>query len=99
MKKKLLKLKTPNKKFNFKSREIRTPVNIEANNAELRFLLVAIKAAGVTDFSIVDPEEVKDVTDALAENTIEHIEDVIIEELGEPDESEPKTLLEKLANE
>ena len=93
---KLLKIITTNKKFVFKNRDIRTPVTIEATDGELKYLLVAIKAAGVTDFVI---NKVSKNIETKIETAIEVEEEkeVIIEELD--DISEPNSILQKLARE
>lgn len=93
--KKLLKIKTPNKVFNFKQKQVRTPAIVEATDGELKFLLVAMKAAGVTDYTI---NEKKETLETSIEDPIEVEEEkeVIIEEL---DDLEPESMLEKLASE
>ena len=89
--KKLLKITTTNKKFVFKNREIRTPVTIEATDDELKYLLIAIKAAGVTDFTI---NKLNKKIEIIIEESIgvEEKKEVIIEEI----DSEPKSILQKL---
>jgi len=89
--KKLLKITTTNKKFVFKNREIRTPVTIEATDDELKYLLIAIKAAGVTDFTI---NKLNKTFETKIEQPIEVEEEkeVIIEEI----DSESKSILQKL---
>ena len=92
--KKLLKITTTNQKFVFKNREIRTPATIEATDDELKYLLIAIKAAGVTDFTI---NKLNKTFETTIEQPIEIEEEkeVIIEEI----DSEPKSILQKLGSE
>lgn len=89
--KKLLKITTTNKMFVFKNREVRTPVTIEATAGELKYLLIAIKAAGVTDFTI---DKITKKIETVIEESIEVEEEkeVIIEEI----DAEPKSILQKL---
>lgn len=89
--KKLLNITTTNKKFVFKNREIRTPVTIEATAGELKYLLIAIKAAGVTDFTI---DKITKKVETVIEEAIkvEEEKEVIIEEI----DAEPKSILQKL---
>lgn len=94
--KKLLKITTTNKKFVFKNREIRTPVTIEATDSELKYLLVAIKAAGVTDF-IIDKVSKNFETKIEESIEVEEEKEVIIEELDAV--SEPNSILQKLVRE
>ena len=83
-----------NKKINFKNREIRTPVNIEVTEKELRILHTSLRLAGINDFKV---ETVIDNKHTIIDKPILIEEDkkVIIEELDE----EPKTLLERLGQE
>lgn len=92
--KKLLKIKTPNKKFVFKNREIRTPVTIEATADEFKYLLIAIKAAGVTDFTIDKLNKKNDIVKGSIEGLIEIEEEkeVVIEEI----DLESQSILQKL---
>lgn len=92
MERTILRIFDKNKKIHFKNREIRTPVNIEVTEKELRNLHTSLRLAGITNFKV---ETIIDNKHTIIDNPIliEEEKRVIIEDLDE----EPKTLLEKLS--
>ena len=91
--KKLVIVHEKNKKFRFKTREVRTPVTLEATDQEIKELKLAFKMSDIQNYTIKDIVKIKE-----ADPFIE-LEDkeVIIEELDlEDSEEERESILEKL---
>jgi hypothetical protein len=84
--KKVLKILTPNRKLNYRGRQIRTPVSIVSDEKEINTILVQLRLVGCTKFSIEPYHETK------PKNTTEQkIKEPVIEKIDEP-----LTILEKL---
>lgn len=91
--KKLVIVNEKNKKFHFRNREVRTPVEIEVTDQELKTLTIAFKMADIQTYTIKSKEKTKK-TDPIID--LENKE-VLIEELDlEDTEEEKKSILEKL---
>lgn len=94
MERTILRILEPNKTIYYKNRQVRTPVNIEVTEKELKGLYTSLRLAGITKFKV---ETVIDDKHTIIDHPILVEEDkkVVIEDLDE----EPKTLLERLAKE
>jgi len=90
----LLRILEPNKTIFYKNRQVRTPVNIEITEKELKGLYTSLRLAGITKFNV---ETIIGDNHTIIDQPILVEEDkkVVVEDLDE----EPKTLLEKLAKE
>lgn len=94
MERKVLSIKERNRTLHFKNRELRTPVDIDITGQKLNSINIALRLAGITDYEVKTISEKEESTVNIPK---EIEQDVIIEELDDPDED--ISLLEKLSNE
>lgn len=94
MERTVLSINDKNRTIYFKNRELRTPVKIDITGQRLNDIHIAIRLAGITDYTITTtPVEKEPVVDI----PLKVEKDVIVEELDT--DSEPKSFLERLVKE
>jgi hypothetical protein len=91
--KKIVVINEKSKRFYFKNREVRTPVELEVTDQELKSLAIVFKMADIQKYIIKTQEKPQKSNPLIEfENT-----EVLIEELDlEDSEEEQKSILEKL---
>lgn len=90
----ILEVKTPNKLLVHRGRSVRTPAKFTITEKEIKMFEVMLHQVGAEEYSIRSKEKV-DIKISHQVPTIEVEEEVVIEEILD-DESETKSVLEKL---